>query len=330
MASKRLPTSPAGGVFLLHGDDYFRKDQAFHRLMDVHLDSSVRDFNLDVLRGSDVSVEQLASVLGTPPMMADWRVVVIREAEALATTVRVRRVIEDILDRTPPGLLLILVAQISSSKAKFWTTVKRKAKAFEFAPLSPDDVPGWVMDWGQSHYGIEVEAEAARTLAAAIGSNLGVLDQELAKLRDRVGEGGSASVEDAKAAGIQILKQDRWRWFDLVGRRQFAEARRALPVLADQGESGVGLVIGLGSHLLRLGVLVAGGQGALERVLPPHQKWLAKRMSGQARRWTESELRRALLGLARLDRMLKSAAISDEHLLEEWFLSLEATGRQSA
>ncbi len=330
MAARGLPSKPVGGVFLLHGEDEFRKERAFHALTDLHLDASVRDFNLDVVRGSEVAVEQLASVLATPPMMADWRVVVVRDAEGLAGSSKLRAVIEDVLERPPDGLLLLLVASIASSKARFWTTVKRKATPVEFAALSPDDVPGWVMDWGKAQYGIQVQEDAARTMASSIGSNLGVLDQELAKLRDRVGERGTATVADAEAAGIQISKQDRWQWFALVGERKFAEARQALPILADQGESGVGLAIGLGSHLLRLGVAVAGGTAALERALPRHQKWLAKRVASQARRWTEPEIRDALLGLARLDRLLKSASISDEHLLEEWFLSLEVAGRRVA
>lgn len=330
MASKGLPKKPTGGVFFLHGDDEFRKERASHALIDLHVDPGVRDFNLDTLRGGEVSVETLASVLGTPPMMASWRVVVIRDAEGLAASARTRKVIEEVLNRPPPGLALILVAQISGSKAKIWSTVKREARALEFPLLSSDDLPGWVMEWGKAEYRIELDEDAAQTLASSIGSNLGVIDQELAKLRDRVGEGATASTQDVEAAGIRILTQDRWRWFDLVGSRRFQEARRALPVLSDQGESGVGLVIGLGAHLLRLGVLVTGGMSALQRALPPHQAWLAKRMSAQARGWTEAEIRGALLGLARLDRLLKSTSISEEHLLEEWFLGLEAGSRRVA
>ncbi|MEZ4415536.1 MAG: DNA polymerase III subunit delta [Gemmatimonadota bacterium] len=324
-------TGRKGGVFFLHGEDEFRKERAFADLISAHLEPGVRDFNLDVLRGSDVSVETLASVIGTPPMMAEWRVVLVRDAEALAASARTRAVIEDVLERTPPGLALILVARIpSGSKAKFWTTLTRKARSTEFAPLSQDDVPGWLMSWAREHYQIEVDPDAAHGLAAGVGADLGILDQELAKLRDRVGAGGRVGTADVEAAGTRLPAQDRWRWFDLVGERRFREARRALPVLADQGESGVGLVIGLGAHLLRLGLLVSGGAAALERVLPPHQKWLAKRLRPQARGWTEPELRTALVELARVDRLLKSASFSDEHLLEEWFLALEARSRRAA
>lgn len=319
-----------GGVFFLHGDDEFRKERAFQALLERHLDPSTRDFNLDVLRGTDVTVETLASVIGTPPMMADWRVVLIRDAEGLAASSRTRAVIEDALARTPPGLALVLVARTGGSKAKFWSTLTRKARSVEFEPLSPDDLPGWLMSWGQEHHGVEIEPDAARALAAGVGADLGILDQELAKLRDRVGDAARITVADVEAAGTRLPAQDRWRWFDLVGERRFRDARRAVPILLDQGESGVGLAMSLGTHLLRLGLLNAGGPAALERVLPGHQKWLARKLAPQARRWTEPQIREALLGLARVDRLLKSASFSDEHLLEEWFLTLEARGRSAA
>ena len=73
-----LSDQDKGGAFFLHGDDSFRKEETARALVEWHLDPATRDFNLDPLRGSEGSVETLASVLATPPMMAEWRVVVLR------------------------------------------------------------------------------------------------------------------------------------------------------------------------------------------------------------------------------------------------------------
>ena len=50
-------------------------------LVEAHVDPATCDFNVDVLRGFEVDSEKLASVLATPPMMAEWRVVVVRDVE---------------------------------------------------------------------------------------------------------------------------------------------------------------------------------------------------------------------------------------------------------
>ena len=87
-----------GGAFYLHGDDEFRKEETVRALVEAHLDPGTKDFNYDPLRGREVDGETLASILATPPMMAEFRVVVVREAEGLAgspkarTTLRALRV----------------------------------------------------------------------------------------------------------------------------------------------------------------------------------------------------------------------------------------------
>ena len=103
-------------------------------------------------------------------------------------------------------------------------------------------------------------------------------------------------------------------------RRGDKTALQALPVLLAQGESGVALTMGLTSQLLRIGVVVEDGPSALEQALPPHQKWLARKYGGQANQWAGSEIAAAILGLRRLDRLLKSSPLPDEHHLAEWLL----------
>jgi DNA polymerase III delta subunit len=95
-------------------------------------------------------------------------------------------------------------------------------------------------------------------------------------------------------------------------------------VLLNQGESGVGLTVGLSTHLLRIALVVESGPRALEEVLPPHQRWLSRQIGEQARGWDTGAIRSAVLGLLRVDRFLKASSLSDEHHLEEWLLTLMA------
>lgn len=312
-----------GGVFYLHGDDLFSKEVAVRTLIDAHLDPATRDFNLDPLRGTDVDAETLASVIATPPMMAEWRVVVVRDVEGLAGTKRAREELLGVAESPPPGLALILSCTVpSGSKAKFYSELSKRSRSVEYRAISDADVPGWLMARAESEHGIEFETEAARALGAAIGTNLGVLAQELEKLAGFVGDRRRISLEDVEAAGTALPSQDRWRWFDLVGDRRFEEARAAIPVLLGQGETGVGLVIGLTTQLLRIGVALRRGAGGLERMLPHHQKWLAKSVVKQAKGWEIGDVDHALAGLLDVDRMLKASPHTDEHFLETWLLGI--------
>jgi len=312
-----------GGAFYLHGEDEFRKEEVLRALVDLHLDPSTKDFNLDPLRGTEVDAETLASMLGTPPMMAEWRVVVLREVEGLASSARMREILLQTVSSPPPGLALIMsCTPPQGSKARFYRDLAKAARSVEFQPFTAADVPGWILARAREQHGVEVEPAAAQALGAAIGTNLGILARELEKLADYVGERRTLTIADVEATGTRLPSQDRWRWFDLVGERRFDEALDTLPVLIGQAESGVGLVIGLTTHLLRVGVVVAEGPRALQAALPRHQQWLARPLVGQSKRWTIPELDLALEGLVRVDRLLKSSPLPDEHLLAEWLLGL--------
>ncbi len=310
-----------GGVFFLYGDDGFSKEEAVRKLVEAHLDPATADFNLDQLRGSELDVEALASIVATPPMMAPWRVVVVREVESLAGQPRARDLLLTLADRPPPGLTLVLEASVpTGSSANIYRMLKRKASSREYRALSLDDVPGWLIGRAGQGFGVRLEEQAARAMAAAIGTDLGILSRELEKLATLVGEGGSVGVSEVEAAGTSIPRQNRWQWVDLVGARRWEEAIGGLGILLDQGETGVSLTIAITTQLLRLGVVLEKGVAALETMLPRRQKFVATLLAGQAQAWRSEELEAAVLGLLRVDRLLKSSSFSGEHLLHEWLL----------
>ena len=324
--TRALASGNRGGVYFLFGEEEFLKEELATTLVAAHLDPATRDFNFDQFRGPETTPEALASILATPPMMAEWRVVVVREAQALATSSRTRAVIEAALDNNPPGLALILLATLpDKAKAQIYEKLKKKATAVAFPLLNAADVPGWLIERARAD-GYELQGKAAQAMASAIGSELGVLLQELKKLYDFRREQKKINLDDVKQVVGSVPRQNRWEWFDMLGDRQFAEARASLPVLLDSGETGVGLIIGMGSHFIRLGILAAGGEKALENALPPHQKWLASRLNRQARKWKAHQLENALEDLLRADRLLKSSNLGELPVLDEFILRLEAEG----
>ena len=319
----------AGGAFFFFGDEDFLREEAVDRVVAAYLDPATRDFNFDQLRGGDVAADDLASILATPPMMAEHRVVVVRDAQGLST--RAREGVEAAVAAPPAGTILVLSASIpSGSKAKFYDLVKKHATSAEFAALSMDDAPGWVMETAREELGVEVEPEAARALVTGVGVDLGTLASELRKLAAYVQDRKQVGVDDVRAVGGFVPRQDRWAWFDLVAERRFPEAVESLPVLLEQGENGVGLVIGLGGALLRVGLVCAGGPAALERELKPFQRWMARKVVPQAKRWTLPQVDRALDELLRTDRLLKSASLTDRQALEELLLRLWGDGAEPA
>jgi DNA polymerase-3 subunit delta len=317
---KSIARGDRGGVFLFDGEEEYLKEAAIQEIIEAHLDASTRDFNLDTLRGPGLDPETLASICQTPPLMAEWRVVIVRDAQALATSARARSVVEILVARKVPGLALVLAVQ-TDGKAKFWQQLRRSARAVIFDMLPESELPEWLIARSSAH-GVELEPAAARALSATAGPGLGRLVQELDKLMQHAGDARRITRADVQSLVGFIPSENKWDWIDKIGEARFADARRGLVPLL-QAETAVGLLIGLGTHLLRLGLFLAGGERALGEALPGHQRFLAQRFARQARNWSLSGLDAALADVMRADRLLKSASLDEQQVMEELMLRLQ-------
>jgi DNA polymerase-3 subunit delta len=95
-------------AYYFQGDEEFLKDEMIRQVIDAAVDPATRDFNLDLRRGGDIDAESLLSLLSTPPMMADRRLVVVRDVHALKK--EPRAALDRYLAAPTPDVVALLVA----------------------------------------------------------------------------------------------------------------------------------------------------------------------------------------------------------------------------
>src|SRR5512141_2044626 len=130
--------SPSGAYYIC-GEDEFQKEDAMKRLIGSSLEPSVRDFNLDVLQAQDVDARSFEGIVSSLPMMAERRVVVIREVGLLKK--EGRKSVERFLAKPSPDVVLLLVEGPGGKTDK---DLARSATTLEFDLLTPDEVPRWI------------------------------------------------------------------------------------------------------------------------------------------------------------------------------------------
>lgn len=123
-------------VYYLWGDDDFRKGEAASRAVNAAVPLAVRDFNAEVHRGGDLDPGTLESVLGTPPMMAERRIVVVRDAGSLKKDAR--RVLDQYLKHPAENAVLVLVA---AAGGKPDALLREHSTAVEYEELTGDRLP---------------------------------------------------------------------------------------------------------------------------------------------------------------------------------------------
>ena len=234
-------------AYLFVGDDDFRKHEALTKLLDAAVDPATRDFNLEVRRGSEISAETLGSILGTPPMLADRRVVVIRDASSLKKDAKTTA--EQYLERPAPDVILVLV-QIGGEKAdpRFG-----KATTVVFDPIMGPTLTKWITARAEKTFGATITPDAVELLQNSVGNDLSHLNVELEKLASY---SNGRPIDDAAVSAIVGVRREETlpALLDAIGERDAAAALRILPgVLEQPKSSGVFIVMVLGMQVLGTG-----------------------------------------------------------------------------
>lgn len=239
-------------AYYLHGEDDFLKEEALRHLLDAAVDPATRDFNLDQRRGAELDAETLASLLAMPPMMADRRVVVVRDVTGLRKDARAS--LDGYLRAPSPDLLLVATAP---ADAKMDKALSDLAVAVDCAPLTGAQVPKWIVARAEKTLGTTITPGAVELLQDSVGGDLAELAVEMDKLAAYAN--GRPIDEEAVSAIVGVRREDTpGQLFDAIAMRDAAHALALLPgVLQQPKTGGVPLVMALTTQMLALGVAVA-------------------------------------------------------------------------
>ncbi|HSU93659.1 MAG TPA: DNA polymerase III subunit delta [Gemmatimonadaceae bacterium] len=321
-------------VYYFHGDDDFLKERAVRDLIAAAVDSSTRDFNLDVRAGAELDAETLGSLLGTPPMMAARRVVVVRDVAALRKDARAA--LDRYLENPAADVMLVLVAP-AGEKAKVDKALEARASTREFAPLTGDRVPRWIMHHVETVLGAAITPEAAELLQQATGNELAALAAELDKLASYAGGGTIDEVAVADVVGVR-RGETLGDFLDRVAARDAAGALALLPhILAQPKTSAVSIVMALTTQMLAIGWGITRSRADYFELLKsgkafPMRPWgeAARAWSAAERHWNDAAIDAALDALLAADIALKETRISsDTQLLTNLVLALCGAERSS-
>lgn len=234
-------------VYVLCGDEEFIKEELLRVLLAGAVDASVRDFNVDVQRGTDLDAAGLRTLLEQLPMMADRRIAVVRDAQGLKKPAMA--VLEQYLDKPSHDLTLVLMLPAGEDVPKTWPT---RTMVCECKPLSEDGVLKWIAHHLQETLHGSITPEAASLLVSHVGNDLAQLAGELDKLLSYTN--GAEITADAVHAVVGIRHGETLAdLLDCVASRDAAGALAMLPrVMAQPKTTGVSVVIALTAQTFAL------------------------------------------------------------------------------
>ena len=330
------------GAYYIWGEDEYQKDDAVQQLVEAALDPGSKDFNLDTRRSAELDAETLGVLLSTPPMMADRRVIVLRDVGGLKKDAR--KVLEEYLKRPAADLLLLMTAA-AGSKAD--AVLSASSTSLQFDPLTGDRIPRWIAHRA-GELGVQISEPAAELLQAAVGSDLHQLSGELDKLASYIEGHGEEISEEAVAAVVGVRRgETQADLLDAVAERNAPLALGLIShVLTQPKTTGVSIVMALSTQMLAISWGRARLDEGLSRARLAQEYFDLLKQTGAftgrpwgsatavwvraAERWTRESLDRALDSLLEADVALKESRVSsEEQLLATVVLSLCAVDDQS-
>jgi DNA polymerase-3 subunit delta len=323
--SRSLKKGEIAPAYYLYGSEDVLKDEAVRSIIELATDPATRDFNLDQRSALQLDPEEIHSLCNTLPMMAERRVVLLRDIEAWKRKTKARDGFLRYLEHPGPETVVILV-QGSGEEGEDKELV-RGTYAVRFDALSAERATKWVLREAEK-LDVDLEAAAAEHLVRSVGAGLGALLSELAKLASLPADGPITVATVGELVGIQH-GETLWDWRSAVLDDQSGRAVTLLPaILAQPGMSGVKMVTHLGTALIGLGVARGsydkGGRGrsledsifrALLKNRPGNLLSYKQEAAHWARlcpRWPANRIHSALQAALEADQALKSTTISDE------------------
>jgi DNA polymerase III subunit delta len=321
--------SPA---YYLHGDDEFLKEEALRLLIEAAVDQATRDFNLDQRKGADVDAAALAALLATPPMMAERRVVVVRDAPGLRKDSK--RALEAYLESPVPDMLVLLTAPADAKDEK---VLMERAVSVNCKPLTGVQVPKWISARAEKHLGTTITSAALDLLQATVGSDLTELALALDKLAAYCN--GQPIDEGAVSAVVGVNREETpGRLLDAVAMRDSALAVTLIPAVLRQPKTGaVPMVMALTTQTLALAIRntrefpASRQRDEYYSLLKRGSSNLTGRAWGETidswmranGKWSTDDLDHALEVLLQADLSLKTSRVSsDEQILASAVLSI--------
>jgi DNA polymerase-3 subunit delta len=331
--------------YVLHGEDEFSRSEILAEMKAKMGEPAMADLNTTVLDGSKVTLAELMHACDAVPFLADRRLVIIeglltrlgaggkgrayRDKEQPAWKKEYLEKLTAYLNRLPETTRLVFAESRSVNPShpvlKMALADKGRGHAREFRLPTSGKLRRWITD-RVGRKGSEIEASAAEELAAFVGSNLRLLDQELDKLISYVNRARPITKADVHLLVSYVQQANVFEMVDALGRRDGERAIKLLHRLLEDGEHPLSL-FGMIVRQFRIMIQI---KDLAERGIPPKKigaqlglhSFVAEKGLRQSRNFSMEQLETIYRKLLETDVAIKTGQVDQVLALDMLIVGL--------
>jgi len=289
-------------IYVLHSEHPILIERVVSAIRDVVVPPAARGFNYDVIDGKP-SAQRIISLAQTLPMMAQRRMVFVRELSGMPTDEA--EPLLAYLAKPNPSTVIVAITSKLDKRIKLYSTLSKKG--FLHVLEAPRQLPPWVRDEAKA-LGVRLEPAAITRLIDAVGGDLSRLTLSIEQLGLFAGNRPVTS-DDVDELIADTRERSVFELTDAIGAADRSRALAAVSSLCDQRESAVGVVVMLARHVRQMALV-----HVLRSTNAPRNEWgsrlgvppfVVDKIAAQARSYSPDALATATQRLANADRALK-------------------------
>ncbi len=214
-------------VYFFYGEEPFYIDELTGYMEKNVLDEASREFNQNTVYGLDVTAREVADLSRRFPMMGDYQLVIVKEAQNIQNF----DALADYIDHPMDTTILVVnykYRKLDKRKSLYKKLSKsKKVVLFESSRVYDNQIPAWISE--RVHLlGHTITPKSEMMLAEYLGADLSRINNELNKLTINL-QPGQAITEDLIERYIGISKD--FNVFELqkaLGKRDIFHALRII------------------------------------------------------------------------------------------------------
>jgi DNA polymerase-3 subunit delta len=228
-------------VVVLQGSQRHLKQSVLSRLRSLVINDD--EASLTRFAGKDADLQSVADELRTVSMWGDRRLVVVDDADEFVS--KHRAGLEKYVESPAKKSVLTLDVHSWPKTTRLAKHLAKSGLDIECTELKGALLSKWLIDTARDTHQAALHRDAAALLIELVGEELGLLDQELAKLAAYVGSQKPITSDDVRGLVGGWRTETTWAMADAVRDGRLPDAFAALHQLLAAGEAGPKLLGGI-------------------------------------------------------------------------------------
>ncbi|NLE37572.1 MAG: DNA polymerase III subunit delta [Pirellulaceae bacterium] len=242
---------PAAGLCVVFGDEPFLARRVAAALRAEVLGQQDAEFSLSTFDGAKSQLRDVLDELDTMAMFGGGRrLVLVEDADPFITKYRAE--LEDYAAAPARNGVLVLLPQSFASNTRLYKAAVASGLVVSATAPSAGKLAKWVVTWAKQAHHVRITSAAADMLVELVGPELGLLDQELAKMALSTGADGQITPEIVQRMVGSWRAKTVWVMLDAAMDGNVPDAMGQLDRLLMAGEMPIAILGQISASLRRM------------------------------------------------------------------------------